>query len=77
MSGGGAIGALFFTIGVMILFVIMFSTFLIVPFFIFLAGIVAMIMSDRKNSRRKREDEVVVKDPDDDSDVQVVETSGR
>ena len=76
MSGGGAIGALFFTIGVMILFVIMFSTFLIVPFFIFLAGIVAMIMSDRKNSRRKREDEVVVKDTDDDSDVQVVETSG-
>ena len=48
MNGGGAFGALVFVIGVLILFAIMFGLFLIVPFFIFLAGIVVMLVSDRK-----------------------------
>lgn len=47
-SGGSAIGALIFVIGLLILFAVFFTTFLIIPFFIFLAGIVAMIVSDRK-----------------------------
>jgi uncharacterized membrane protein len=47
-SAGGAFAALFFAIGVLILFAVGFAFFLIVPFFIFLAGIVAMIISDRK-----------------------------
>ena len=53
MNGGGAIGALFFVIGALILFALMFSVFLIVPFFLFLAGIIAMMISDRRRSRSK------------------------
>lgn len=52
MNGGGAIGALFFAIGALILFALLFGLFLIVPFFLFLAGIVAMMVSDRRRSRR-------------------------
>lgn len=52
MNGGGAIGALFFAIGALILFALLFSLFLILPFFIFLAGIIAMMISDRKRSRK-------------------------
>ncbi len=77
MSGGGAIGALFFTLGVMVLFVIMFSTFLILPFFIFIAGIIAMIVSDRRNSSRRNEDEDDKRDVDDDVEIRVVETRPR
>ena len=50
-GGGGVLGALFFVIGLLLLFCVLFSTFLIVPFFIFLAGIVAMVISDRKRDR--------------------------
>jgi uncharacterized membrane protein len=45
---GGAIGALFFAIGALLLFAFGFAFFLILPFFVFLVGIVAMIISDRK-----------------------------
>ncbi len=59
MNGGGAIGALFFAIGALILFSLLFSVFLIVPFFLFLAGIVAMMVSDRRRSRKtSSEDDV-------------------
>lgn len=46
-SAGGAIGALFFAIGALLLFALGFAFFLVLPFFLFLAGIVAMIVSDR------------------------------
>lgn len=50
MNGGGVFGALVFVIGVLILFAILFGFFLIVPFFIFLAGIVVMLVGDRRNA---------------------------
>lgn len=77
MNGGGAIGALFFTLGLMVLFVIMFSTFLILPFFIFIAGIIAMIVSDRRNSSRRKDDDDDKRDVDDDVEIRVVETRPR
>lgn len=52
MNGGGAIGALFFTVGVLFLFALMFGIFLILPFFLFLAGIIAMMISDRRRGRK-------------------------
>jgi len=61
----------------MVLFVIMFSTFLILPFFIFIAGIIAMIVSDRRNSSRRNEDEDDKRDVDDDVEIRVVETRPR
>jgi uncharacterized membrane protein len=45
---GSAFGALFFALGALLLFSFGFAFFLILPFFIFLGGIVAMIVSDRK-----------------------------
>lgn len=51
MNGGGVFGALIFVIGILIAFAIMFGFFLIVPFFVFLAGIVVMLVSDRKRGR--------------------------
>lgn len=52
MNGsGGALGALFFVIGLLLLFCVLFTTFLVIPFFIFLAGIVAMVISDRKRGK--------------------------
>lgn len=57
MNGGGAIGALFFTVGVLILFSLMFGLFLIVPFFLFLAGIIAMMVSDRRRGRKSSSQE--------------------
>jgi uncharacterized membrane protein len=72
------IGALIFVLGVMILFALLFSTFLILPFFIFLAGIVAMLYSDRKNASRKKVEEAPRdRDHDDDTEVTVVETRTR
>jgi len=47
-STGGAIAALFFAIGALLLFALGFAFFLVLPFFIFIGGIVAMIVSDRK-----------------------------
>ncbi len=47
-SGGGVFGALIFVIGILLAFAVMFGLFLIVPFFIFLAGIIWMLVSDRK-----------------------------
>ncbi len=52
-QGGGAFGALFFVIGLLILFCVLFTTFLVIPFFIFLAGIVAMLISDRKRGKEE------------------------
>jgi uncharacterized membrane protein len=49
-SGGGPIGALFFVLGVLLIFAIGFDFFLIVPFFIFIGGIIAMLISDRRRS---------------------------
>ncbi|HMT03921.1 MAG TPA: hypothetical protein PKD76_00085 [Solirubrobacterales bacterium] len=48
MNGGGAFGALIFVVGLLIVFAILFSAFLVIPFFVFLGGIVAMLISDRK-----------------------------
>ena len=48
MNGGGVFGALIFVIGILVAFSVLFGLFLIVPFFIFLAGIVAMLVADRK-----------------------------
>ena len=56
MNGGGAIGALFFAIGALILFALIFSIFMILPFFLFLAGIVAMMISDRRRSKNKSDE---------------------
>jgi uncharacterized membrane protein len=67
------IGALLFVFGVMILFALLFSTFLVLPFFIFLAGIVAMIISDRKNASRKQVEEAP-RNRDGEDDVVVVKT---
>jgi uncharacterized membrane protein len=44
----GAFGALFFALGAILLFAFGFAFFLILPFFVFVAGIVAMLISDRK-----------------------------
>jgi hypothetical protein len=49
-SGGGVFGALIFVIGILLAFAVMFGFFLIVPFFIFLAGVVVMLVSDRRDS---------------------------
>jgi uncharacterized membrane protein len=43
-------GALLFVLGVLLVFAVGFEFFLILPFFVFLFGIVAMIVSDRKRS---------------------------
>ncbi|MBN8866934.1 MAG: hypothetical protein J0H98_05235 [Solirubrobacterales bacterium] len=59
-GGGGAIGALFFVIGVLIVFALLFSTFLVIPFFVFLAGIIAMLISDRNRGSGKKEEAVEV-----------------
>lgn len=48
MNGGGAFGALVFVIGILAAFAVLFGFFLIVPFFVFLAGIIVMLVSDRK-----------------------------
>lgn len=52
-SGGSAIGALFVVIGLLLLFSIFFNLFLVVPFFIFLGGIVAMLVSDSRRGRKE------------------------
>lgn len=51
--GGGVFGALVFVIGVLLAFAIMFGFFLIVPFFVFLAGVIVMLVSDRRNGGGK------------------------
>lgn len=69
MNGGGVFGALIFVVGILLAFAVMFGFFLIVPFFIFLAGVIVMLVSDRKrggNGESKKEQE----DP-----VEVVETT--
>lgn len=48
MNGGGVFGALIFVIGILLAFSVLFGLFLVVPFFIFLAGIVVMLVADRK-----------------------------
>lgn len=54
-GGGGVIGALFMALGLLLLFVISFGFFLILPFFIFLAGIIAVMISDRKRGKPAKE----------------------
>jgi uncharacterized membrane protein len=51
----GAIGALLFVVGVLIIFAIGFDFFLVVPFFIFIIGIIAMFVSDRKRSPEQQQ----------------------
>lgn len=50
-SGGGAFGALLTTVLLLVAFSIFFNLFLIVPFFIFIGGVIAMVISDRRKSR--------------------------
>ncbi len=59
-SSGGAIAALFFAIGALLLFAFGFAFFLVLPFFVFLGGIVAMLVSDRKRGSGPAEEEKVV-----------------
>jgi uncharacterized membrane protein len=53
-GGGGGIGALFFVLGALLIFAIGFDLFLIVPFFVFIFGMIAMMVSDRKRSSDSR-----------------------
>lgn len=62
-------GALLFAIGVLIAFALMMGLFLVLPFFLFLAGIVAMMVSDRRRDRKDSGDETEVIET-----VEVVET---
>ncbi|MCO5315019.1 MAG: hypothetical protein M9938_02485 [Solirubrobacterales bacterium] len=50
-GGGSALAALFVSVGLLIAFAIFFNLFLIVPFFIFIGGLIAMVVSDRRKSR--------------------------
>ncbi len=59
-SSGGAIAALFFAIGALLLFAFGFAFFLVLPFFIFLGGIVAMLVSDRRRDSGPAKEEAVV-----------------
>lgn len=52
-SGGGAVGALLTSVALLIAFSIFFNLFLIVPFFIFIGGVIAMVISDRRRSREE------------------------
>ena len=54
-GGGGAVAALFMALGILLLFVDSFGLFLILPFFIFLGGIVAMMFSDRRRGKTDKE----------------------
>ncbi len=50
-SGGGVaggLGALLFVIGLLVVFALLFASFLVVPFLVFIGGIIAMVISDRK-----------------------------
>lgn len=49
--GGSVIGSLFVALGLLLLFVVSFGFFLILPFFIFVGGIIAVMISDRKRGR--------------------------
>lgn len=74
-SSGGAIAALFFAAGALLLFAISFAFFLVLPFFVFLAGIVAMIVSDRKrNGDQPAETETVVETVPEEQRTEVVKT---
>lgn len=69
MNGGGVFGALIFVIGILLAFAVMFGFFLVVPFFIFLAGVVVMLVSDRKRGGGGDSEK------DQESTVEVVETT--
>jgi uncharacterized membrane protein len=62
-------GALLFVIGVLIAFALMMGVFLILPFFLFLAGIVAMMVSDRRREKKTSDEEAEAVEP-----VEVVES---
>ena len=49
--GGSVVGSLFVALGLLLLFVVSFGFFLILPFFIFVGGIIAVMISDRKRGR--------------------------
>ena len=51
MNGGGVFGALIYVIGILIVFAILFGFFLVVPFFVFLGGMIAMFVSDRRRDK--------------------------
>ncbi len=53
-GGGGAIGALFFVVAALLIFALAFDFFLILPFFVFIFGMIAMMVSDRKRSSDSR-----------------------
>lgn len=57
-GSGGAIGALFFALGALLLFAFGFAFFLILPFFIFLGGLVAMLISDNKRDSGQSDEHV-------------------
>lgn len=51
MNGGGVFGALIYVIGILIVFAILFGFFLVVPFFVFLGGMIVMFVSDRRRDK--------------------------
>lgn len=53
MNGGGVFSALIFVIGVLLAFALLFGLFLVVPFFIFLAGVIVMLVADRRRDREE------------------------
>jgi len=69
-SGGGVFGALIFVIGILLAFAVMFGFFLIVPFFIFLGGVILMLVTDRKRGSSNGSDESTATS----ETVEVVET---
>ena len=69
-SGGGVFGALIFVIGILLAFAVMFGFFLIVPFFIFLGGVILMLVTDRKRGSSNGSDESAATS----ETVEVVET---
>lgn len=74
-SGGGVFGALIFVIGILAVFAVMFGLFLIVPFFIFLAGIVVMLVSDRRGGGNENVHGKDAKNQEAVETVEVVETT--
>ena len=74
-SGGGVFGALIFVVGILIAFAILFGFFLIVPFFVFLAGIIVMLVSDRRGGGSENVHGKDAKNQDPVETVEVVETT--
>lgn len=52
-NGGGAVGALIFALVALVLSALSLGLFLLAPFIVFLGGIIAMLISDRKRDSNR------------------------